>query len=99
VTGYGDRRGLATNQKAAGSSPAERATGNGRFAAKTYSGYALCPVFHLLDATTGTTTGHGSDALKSSPAVMLMVNPARAEFALAKERLDTVENRSLSLGL
>ena len=90
---------LTTNQKAAGSSPAERALESGRFAAKTYSGHALCPVFHLLDATTGTTTGHGRHALKSTPGVMLMVNPTRSGFALAKECLAAVQIRFLTLGL
>jgi hypothetical protein len=90
---------LTTNQKAAGSSPAERALESGRFAAKTYSGHALCPLLHVPHTATGTTTGHGRHALKSTPAVMLMVNPTRAAFALAKERLDTVQIGSLSLGL
>lgn len=33
---------------------------------------------HLLDATTGITTGHGRHALRSSLAVMRMVDPTRA---------------------
>ena len=74
---------LTTNQKAAGSSPAERALGSGRFAAKTYSGQALYPVFHLLDATTDTTTGHGRHAWKSSPAVMLVVNSTRVSEGMS----------------
>jgi predicted nuclease with RNAse H fold len=56
-------------------------------------------LFTYPHTASGTTTGHARHALKSSHAVMRMVNPTRSGFALAKECLDAVQIQFLTLGL